>query len=72
MNCYTVIEIQINGNTPAILTNVYTDKNTAYNKYYTVLAAAATSNVQRHGAYIICDDEEIDIFERKFFDHPIE
>lgn len=47
-NLYIVIEIQAQGDTASTLTNVYTDRQTAENKYHTVLAAAAVSNVPVH------------------------
>ena len=52
---YTVIEIQNNG-TPAQLTTFYTDRNQALSKYYTILAAAAISQLAFHAGYIIRDD----------------
>lgn len=50
---YIVIELQTNGTTTATLTNAYTDKNTAYQKYHTILAAASVSPVETHTALIM-------------------
>ena len=49
-NLYIVIEIQAQEDTAATLTNVYTDKTAAENKYHTILASAAISNVPVHSA----------------------
>lgn len=55
---YIVVEVQQTGDAaPATLTNTYTDANQAWSKYYTVLAAAAVSAVERHGAYLLTSGE---------------
>lgn len=67
---YTVLEVQ-NGGTPAILTTVYTDINTAYNKYYTVLAAASVSGLPYHAAHIIRSEDGV-MIEGKVFRREVE
>ena len=52
-NLYIVLEIQAQEDTAATLTNVYTDKKDAENKYHTVLAAAALSNIPVHSAIMM-------------------
>lgn len=52
-NLYIVVEIQAQEDTAATLTNVYTDKYAAENKYHTVLAAAAVSSVPVHTVTMI-------------------
>lgn len=50
---YIVIEMQTNGTTTAVLNNAFTDRNLALQKYYTVLAAAAVSQVEVHTAILV-------------------
>ena len=52
---YIVIEIQA-GNTVATIVNSYADRNTAENKYHSVLAAAAVSEVPKHGAVMLTEE----------------
>lgn len=67
---YIVMELQTTGKTTATLTNAYTDKNTAYQKYHTILAAAAVSTVEIHTAVIM---NEYGIVEaRETFTHETE
>ena len=49
MDTYTVLEVQNN----SVLSYVYTDMNQALAKYYTVLAAAAVSQVSFHSACVL-------------------
>lgn len=54
---YFVVEIQINKDgTAGSIINSYADSATAQNKYYTILAAAAVSNVPKHGAFMFTED----------------
>ena len=63
---YIVTELQTNGETTAVLNYTYTDKSTALQKYYTILSAAAVSQVEVHTAMII---NEIGLVEyRESFD----
>ena len=52
---YIVIELQKNGDKVANIVSIYEDKNTADNKYFTILAAAAVSNVERHAVSMLED-----------------
>lgn len=50
---YIVIEMQTNGETTAVLSNVFADKNLALQKYYAILSAAAVSQVEVHSAMVV-------------------
>lgn len=68
---YLVIEIQKNADgTVGTLVTSHADKNSAYVKYYTVLAAAAQSAVLVHSAALLTDFGEM--VESKAFIHPVE
>ncbi len=56
---FIVIEMQTNGGEVATIINKYTDLNQAYQKYYTVLAAAAVSNVEVHTAVILTETGKV-------------
>lgn len=56
---FIVIEMQTNGGKVATIINRYTDLNQAYQKYYTVLAAAAVSNVEVHTAVILTETGKV-------------
>lgn len=63
---YIVTELQTNGETTAVLNYTYTDKSVALQKYYTILSAAAVSQVEVHTAIIV---NEIGLVEyRETFD----
>ena len=54
---YIVIEIQTNADgTVGNLVFAYAEKNEAYSKYHSILAAAAVSALPRHAAVIIEND----------------
>lgn len=54
---YIVTEVQVNQNNEvAVLNSSYDNYNQAVSKYHTVLAAAAISNVDRHGAFLYTED----------------
>lgn len=54
---YIVIESQITSSGAfAAITNKYDDINSAYAKLYTILAAAAVSDIPYHAAFIMRDD----------------
>ena len=53
---FAVIEIQKNGENASPITTLYTDKEAAYNKYHTILAAAAISEVQEHSAILVSEE----------------
>lgn len=64
---YIVFELQTNGENTAVLTTSYKDRNTAFQKYHTILAAAAVSSVEVHTALIM---NEYGIVEaRETFEH---
>lgn len=67
---YIVIELQTNGKSTAILTYTYTDKNVACQKYHTILAAAAVSNVEVHTAMIVNEYGNVEY--RETFEHKSE
>lgn len=50
---YIVTELQTNGEVTAVLNDTYTDKSLALQKYHTILASAAVSQVEVHTAYIV-------------------
>lgn len=64
---YIVIEIQTTNGTASTITTAYADLNTAYNKFYTILAAAAVSSVEIHSAMIITPTA--DLIVTQHFDH---
>ena len=69
-NLYIVVEIQAQGDTASTLTNVYTDRKTAENKYHTVLAAAAVSNVPIHSATMM--NELGFVIKSEYYKHEVE
>lgn len=52
---YIVIELQKNNGQVANIVSSYEDLNTANNKYYTILAAAALSDIDAHSAVMLDD-----------------
>lgn len=56
MAVYIVSEIQSNGATASVITNTYADRNDAENKWHTILAYAAKSNVKVHSATMLTDE----------------
>lgn len=53
---YIIVEIQSTGNDAAYLVDKKFTLDEAYNKYHTILAAAAISNVPKHSAVLLDDD----------------
>ena len=53
---FAVIEIQKNGDVATPITTLFENKDQAYNKYHTVLAAAAISDVEEHSAVLISEE----------------
>lgn len=54
---FFVVEIQVNANgTAGTVIDTYSDVNTAQNKYHTILAAAAVSQIPKHAAFIFTED----------------
>ena len=52
---YIVMEIQT-GDSVATIVNSYADRNTAEQKYHSILSAAAVSEVPKHGAVMLTDE----------------
>ena len=50
---YSVIELQTTDGTTSVLSNVYTDRGQAEQKYHQVLSYAAVSNVDIHSVVIL-------------------
>lgn len=67
---YIVTELQTNGETTAVLNYTYTDKNVAYQKYHTILAAAAVSSIEIHTALIMNEYGLVEA--RETFEHIVE
>ena len=53
---YLVIEIQKNGDTVGNIVTAHNSRNEAESKFYTVLAAAATSSVEKHACSLLTED----------------
>ena len=53
---YIVMEIQSDGSTANSIITPYDNRNTAENKYHTILAAASVSAVPKHSAVMLTDD----------------
>ena len=67
---YVVIEVQKGDGNPGILTYVYNDLKLAYNKYYTVLAAASVSQLAYHASAIYRSDDGMLIESKVFKEAP--
>ena len=52
---FIVIELQTNNGKVGNFVTPYNDLNTAYQKYYSVLSAAAVSNVECHTALLVTE-----------------
>lgn len=67
---YTTIENQVrNDGSKGLLYDHFEDLNATYAKYYTILAAAAVSEIPYHSACIIRDDGVM--MEGKVFDRRV-
>ena len=54
---YIILEAQTNANgTVGTLVDTYTDRNTAENKYHTVLASAAVSQLPLHSVFMLSNE----------------
>lgn len=68
---YIVIEMQTNGGTTAIVPPVsYINRNAAEAAFHTILAAAATSTVEKHVAVMLTEDGRI--VKTECYLHPVE
>lgn len=53
---FYVLEIQTNENTGAVIPFTFSNRNEAEAKYHSLLAVAAVSQVEKHGAMLFTDD----------------
>ena len=65
---YIVMEIQ-KSNTVATIVSTYETRNEAENKYHTILAYAAISNIPKHSAVLFT--EEGDYIKHECFEHIV-
>ena len=63
---FIVMEIQ-KSNTMSTIVTTYNTRNEAENKYHTVLAYAAISNIPKHGATLLSEDG--DYIKHECFEH---
>ena len=56
---YIVIELQTESDSVSPIINSYSTINQAYQKYYSILSAAAVSSVKTHTAMIVSENGEI-------------
>ena len=64
---YYVLEFQTGVDSGAVLPVAYTDRATAEAAYHTILSAAATSDVRKHGA-MLCN-EDMFIIKQDIYTH---
>lgn len=62
---FAVIEIQKNGATATPITTLFDNKDEAYNRYHSILAAAAVSEVEEHSAILVSEEGSY-MFHEKF------
>ena len=67
---YIVMEIQNNSGVVSTIVNVYDNYLAAQNAYHNILAAAAISTVESHGA-VILTSEGVEQ-EYRMYSHPVE
>lgn len=67
---YIVIEAQTTGGTSAALVTSYADKAKAESKFHSILAAAAESSIEKHGAVLMTD--ECVILRTEVYNHGID
>ena len=53
---YYVLEFQTTGGTGSVIPTMHQSRQEAEARYHTVLAAAATSEIEKHGAAILSED----------------
>ena len=71
---YTTIENQGRADGYGLLYDHFTDENRAYNKFYTILAAAAISDIPYHAGYLLRDDGVVmegKVFDRREPESPV-
>ena len=64
---FYVLEFQTGVETGAVLPTAYTDRKQAEAAYHTLLAAAAVSNVRKHGA-MLCN-EDMFVIKQEVYTH---
>lgn len=67
---YIVLELQTDGSTTSLLPTAFENKNEADNKYHTILATAAMSNLRIHSAAMI--DEFGYLMKSDYYQHDEE
>ena len=67
---YITIELQTNNGQTANIVTAYDNLPQAQNKYFTILAAAALSNIQQHAAVIL--DETGMLVAQQCFTHEVQ
>ena len=68
---YIVNEIQVVDGVQSVLNFVFTDQREAEAKYYSVLAVAALSTIDYHGATLIFCDESIVMLLSKAYENRV-
>lgn len=64
---YYVIEFQTTDQGGAVLATTYTDRDLAEGSYHTILAAAAVSQVKKHGV-MLCN-EDMFVIKQEIYNH---
>lgn len=64
---YILVELQTNNGTTANIVTAFEDKLQAESAYHSVLASAATSQVEIHAAVLL--DERGSLLQREFYRH---
>lgn len=64
---FIVIELQKNGNELSNIVTTFDNVNEAENKYHTILASAAISDIDRHAASMLSDEGYV--IKCEYYDH---
>lgn len=56
---YIVIELQTTGDQVGTIVNAYSARGQAESRYHTILAAAAISEVETHGAVMLTEEGQL-------------
>lgn len=67
---YVVVELQTTNGTTNVLTNSYSDRNAAEQKYHQVLSYAAVSTVEFHAASML--DQFGNVMKSECYTHTIQ
>lgn len=68
MYFYTVLEVQVNGDTKSCIPVIYDDYADALSKLYTILSSAAKSSLPYHSGHILRSDGQLTdgrVFDRR-------